>query len=52
MSNIKKAISLKKTIFDEVESINSANAGAPDANEKNVQRLMRRKQCKIIQGQW
>jgi hypothetical protein len=50
--NIKTDISVKKPIFDELKAINAACADEPDANEKAVQKRMRRKQRKIVQGQW
>ena len=50
--NIKTDISVKKPISDKMETINAAYASGSDANEKAVQKQMRRKQRKIVQGQW
>ena len=52
MSNNKTDISVKKPFFDEMKAINAANAGEPNANAKAIQKQMRRKQRKIVQGQW
>jgi len=52
MSNNKTAISVKKPISDKMETINAAYASASDAKEKALQKQMRRKQRKIVQGQW
>jgi hypothetical protein len=52
MSNNKTDISVKKPIFDKTKTINAAYASGSDAKDKTLQKQMRRKQRKIVQGQW